>query len=272
MRCPLCGKEAKTARGLTKHLTGTEKYGGHSRDPSEAVRIAGSATGIYILSETARSTPLPVVTSTTDDGDDFFYACLAQVVDNKNLPKYQFERVIDFCLGTFLPLIMSAIDGAPVELVTQEFPLKKPQNNQSTNMDYVLFRGSGGTRPTGWIFLELKTDPRSVRVTQNDINVRLITDEVTMQSLVEDLETITANSSLGTKYAEHHERLEKFRRDFDKSIELVYLGSTDPGIALAPGQYRALTFKDLAFIELSEFNDEWRVFKELALPTLAALH
>ena len=39
MNCPYCNKEAKTSRGLIKHLTGTKKYGGHGFSVDEAQQI-----------------------------------------------------------------------------------------------------------------------------------------------------------------------------------------------------------------------------------------
>lgn len=46
MNCPMCGKAAKTERGLRKHLTGTRPYGGHEFDEARATAVASAATAV----------------------------------------------------------------------------------------------------------------------------------------------------------------------------------------------------------------------------------
>lgn len=53
MNCPLCGKPAKTARGLTTHLKGTKPYGGHELSDADAAAQVGIAQG-HATAATAR--------------------------------------------------------------------------------------------------------------------------------------------------------------------------------------------------------------------------
>lgn len=43
MRCPLCGKPARTDAGLRKHLTGAIPYGGHALTPERASEVVLTA-------------------------------------------------------------------------------------------------------------------------------------------------------------------------------------------------------------------------------------
>lgn len=69
----------------------------------------------------------------------------------------------------FLADIVESHQKAHVDLLAQELPLKKPGSFQSTTMDYILFRHDEQGRDGAWIFLELKTDSRSVRGVQDQI-------------------------------------------------------------------------------------------------------
>jgi hypothetical protein len=141
MRCPLCGKEAKTARGLTKHLMGGERYGGHELpEPDAVARVAEAASAPRVPEvEPQELTTIAIQQQPTpEERSGFVYAALHRLVANKDLPKYQFERIIDGFLGMFLADIVEHLqDSQRVDLVAQEFPLKKPGSYQSTNMDYI---------------------------------------------------------------------------------------------------------------------------------------
>lgn len=270
MICPKCGKVAKTKQGLAKHLRGTTHYGGHNVSAEEAIRLVAqlSASPPDIVSETPpRAMAVIEKRISIEDQEDFFFACLTHVVDNKGLPKYQFERVIDFCLGPFLPHILCQLYRAEVHLVTQEFPLKKPGSFQSTNMDYVLFRS--GDKPA-WVFLELKTDSRSVSQDQMATYSSLIVGGIQMTHLVEDLRQIQIHSSQPTKYAAHLGRIDSYKDELSAPIELVYLAPVRQELPISPHLYKSLTFDDLSKIDLEKYDEQWDLFKNLALPVLVS--
>jgi hypothetical protein len=191
------------------------------------------------------------------------YAALARVVGNKELPKYQFERVIDAFLGSFLADIVEHYTGGEVNLVAQEFPLKKPDSFQSTNMDYVLFRRDEPGRAGVWVSLELKTDPRSLRDVQDEIYARVL-DAGTMASLVNDVRQIAPRSSQREKY---HTLLTRFDGyPLDRPIELVYLAPGRHELSGYEGRFTSISFGQLNNVEVDDFAGEWGVFKELVLP------
>jgi hypothetical protein len=267
MRCPLCGKEAKTARGLTKHLMGGERYGGHELPEQEAlmrVEEAASAPAIPDVEPQELTTIAVEQQPNPEQRSGFVYAALRRLVANKDLPKYQFERIIDGFLGMFLADIVEHVQTAQrVDLVAQEFPLKKPGTYQSTNMDYVLFRHDEDSRTGAWIFLELKTDPRSVRGTQDQIYADIL-DRAAMPALIDDVRSITARSSQSAKYQALLSRFDGYR--LDREIEVMYLAPDKHQLPGYEGRFTSLTFDDLERIEVDDYAGEWGVFKELVLP------
>lgn len=267
MRCPLCGKEAKTPRGLTKHLTGGERYGGHELPEREALmRVAAAASAPTVPEvEPQELTTIAVEQQPNpEQRSGFVYAALRRLVANKDLPKYQFERIIDGFLGMFLADIVQHVqDAQRVDLVAQEFPLKKPGTYQSTNMDYVLFRHDEESRAGAWIFLELKTDPRSVRSVQDQIYADIL-DTAAMPTLMDDVRSITSRSSQPAKYEALHTRFDGY--PLDREIEVMYLAPDEHELPGYEGRFTSLTFADLDSVEVDDYAGEWGVFKELVLP------
>jgi hypothetical protein len=267
MRCPLCSKEAKTARGLTKHLMGGELYGGHDLPEVQAIaRVAEAvqAPSAHEVDPQELTTIAVEQQPTPEERSGFVYAALRRLVANKDLPKYQFERIIDGFLGMFLADIVEHLqDAKRVDLVAQEFPLKKPGSYQSTNMDYILFRHDEDGRAGAWIFLELKTDPRSVRSVQDQIYADIL-DTATMPALIDDVRSISARSSQRAKYQTLHSRFGGY--PLDREIEVMYLAPDKHQLLGYEGRFTSLTFADLDEVEVGDYAGEWGVFKELVLP------
>ena len=270
MRCSLCGKEAKTARGLTKHLMGGEQYGGHELPEPEAVmRVAeaSSAPPVADIDPQELTTIAVEQKPNPEQRSGFVYAALHRLVANKDLPKYQFERIIDGFLGMFLADIVEHFqDARRVDLVAQELPLKKPGSFQSTNMDYILYRFDEDGREGAWIFLELKTDPRSVRGIQDQIYADIL-DTASMPTLIDDVRAIAAHSSQRDKYEALLARFEGY--PLDREIEVMYLSPERHELPGYMGRFTSLTFKDLDQIDVDDYAGEWGVFKELVLPAFA---
>ena len=267
MRCPLCDKEAKTARGLTKHLTGGGRYGGHELPEPEALTRVAEAVSAPAVAEVE---PQELTTIAVEQQPNlqqrsgFVYAALHRLVANKDLPKYQFERIIDGFLGMFLADIVQHVQTAQrVDLVAQEFPLKKPGTYQSTNMDYVLFRHDEEGRAGAWIFLELKTDTRSVRGVQDQIYADIL-DTAAMPALIDDVRSITERSSQPAKYEALRSRFNGY--PLGREIEVMYLAPDKHQLPGYEGRFTSLTFADLDAVEVEDYAGEWGVFKELVLP------
>ena len=98
--------------------------------------------------------------------DRFLPALLQHLQDNREFPKYQYERRLDAFISFFLPDVLRArfhLDtSVPVRI--PEFPTRPTRRGWflSENIDYFLFDPNAGTL---WL-VELKTDEGSVRPKQ----------------------------------------------------------------------------------------------------------
>lgn len=131
MQCPLCGKQAKTARGLIKHLIGGARYGGHELDEKSALVQGTTVSEVELPDEDSKVDASAKVTTSTEvpasTKAGFLYVALTRVVGNKDLPRYQFERVIDAFLASFLPGILESLDGVESISWLKSFRLRNPR-------------------------------------------------------------------------------------------------------------------------------------------------
>lgn len=265
--CPICGKEAKTPWGLRGHLTGTRPYSGHELTAPEAAFTAAAAT------------PLP--TKAPVDADAYLVEALTNLVANKRLPKYEFERCVDPFLGVFLPEIVQKLlpERGQLSLASQEFPLKKLENNQSTNVDYVLHSFAATDRP--WVFLELKTDNGSMKSSQARIYAERLPG-TSMKRLLADVELIKAVSKKGPKYAALLKPFDRYK-PWTGGVRVVYL-TPGPDRATAAkllpknadaelvGAFDAIltcrTFAEVRTFELEKFPVSWLLFRDAVIPAI----
>ena len=89
----------------------------------------------------------------------------------RHLPKYQLERRSDLFFSLYLPKVLEARLGFPMNpLVAPEFPVRKAtihphlRGDDCCNIDYLAQSATGSES----VFVELKTDQASRRVQQDD--------------------------------------------------------------------------------------------------------
>lgn len=188
----------------------------------------------------------------------------ARLVEFKRLPKYQFERRVDAFLVGFLPELLGHLLGGRVEPVVPEFPLKKPNSNQSTNVDHVFFVHQDDREHDYWLFLELKTDMGSVGQVQVDTYAHYA--GLGMERLFNDVLLIQAASTHAKKYT----ALLKYFEGLDRRrpIKVVYLSPAEViGLPLSD-TFRNVTFAQLADIEVRQHAEAWQLFRSIVLPSL----
>jgi hypothetical protein len=259
MQCPVCSKEVKTDAGLRKHAMGNPGFGGHDHSPEQADGLVLQARGGASFVRVAR--PEVVVTPAPPEAA---LAFLTEVFDllvaNKQLPKYQFERRVDIFVNVFLEDVLGALFGGTYQLVVPEFPLKKDDDCNSTNVDYLLFH----TTPEGhekWVFLELKTAAGSIGPKQLAVYRRSV--ERGMPALMRDLPLIRERTKARAAYDELALRLSAFPHD--RPIEIIYLAPVAMNEAeLGPGG-RSVTFEQLRTVEIGHHPEVWRMFRDSVL-------
>lgn len=157
---------------------------------------------------------------------DSLIVLMKHLVKWRQYPKYALERRLDIFLTPFLAPYLSERMEAPVELVAPEFPLKRPGNAQSTNIDYLLYCRS--ERDPRWVFLELKTDARSISKEQLSTYLRLAG-----RPFLEIVDNVEKGIAPHSKHAEKYERLLKHVRKgrtdrLTDRIEIAYLSPKRP--------------------------------------------
>ncbi len=163
--------------------------------------------------------------------------------------KYSLERRIDIFLTPFLAPFLSARMEAPVTLVAPEFPIKLESSNQSVNVDDLLRREG---RSPAWLFLELKTDARSLRDEQLAHYLRARANG--MARVLADLDPIR-KATLPV----HRPKYDELRKAVDESgpamdqIEIVYLSPESPA---AEGVVW-FSLKDFASWDAPDHRDLW---------------
>jgi len=235
---------------------GSLGLGGHEHTLEQAEPLLTQARTGETLVRAAR--PDVVVTAAPPEAALAFLTEVFDVlVSNKQLPKYQFERRVDIFVNVFLADVLSALFGGTYQLVVPEFPLKKDDNHQSTNVDYLLFC----TTPDGhhkWIFLELKTASGSIGQEQLSIYRRSV--ERGMPALMSDIPLLRERTKARAEYDELSRRLSGFPHD--RPIEIIYLAPVAMNEAeLGPGG-RSVTFDQLRTLEVARHPEVWRMFRD----------
>jgi hypothetical protein len=189
---------------------------------------------------------------------DFIEQLFAQMALDKALPKYQFERRVDAFLAILLPDLLAQTFGGDVSYVVPEFPIKKPGNNQSTNVDHVYFDHRGR-----WLFVEIKTD----RDSESDGQVGTYLSAIArgMPALVADIHDIRAATVKRAKYDMLLERLAGY--PLDLPIELVYLAPAG-GETRFPPAVKLLDYARLGRLNHRAHPEVWTAFRNRLVPAL----
>jgi hypothetical protein len=187
------------------------------------------------------------------------------------IPKFQVERAISPLLGIFLSDILKekpanvSTDKSEnkIEIICAEFPLKKAENNQSTNIDWLMYDEDREEL----IFFELKTSDSSYKQEQFDI-YDSISNKNSFSFLIDDLEKIRNASSEHGKYAKIIEDTKKFEYEIRSCTKarIVYLVPKkikDKLIDNFGQKHTVLSFSDLPkTLPSTKFASEWEVIRD----------
>ncbi|KON81237.1 hypothetical protein PA01_06110 [Azoarcus sp. PA01] len=204
----------------------------------------------------------------------FIPELMNHIMKGANIPKVQVERVVGPVLGFFIADVLTAtlaedpVLSGDYVMLCPEFPLKKTDDNQSTNIDWLLFNK---TRKE-LVLLELKTTDTTFSSEQAGIYLKK-RDEINeggADFLLNNFQTIAANSTESGKYQFVLEELDKALPDFRQAVSecrkarVVYLV---PNVVKTAGHSefermdKVLSFGDLADDIAGPFSGEWRAIK-----------
>ena len=117
----------------------------------------------------------------------------------RHLPAYQLERRADIFFALFLPEVLGKHFEIPMNpILVPEFPIKNPENNQSSKIDYLALQQSRDRKPKRAFLVELKTDMSSRREEQDRVLGYAVHRQ--MKKLVLDVIEICRATSERSKY------------------------------------------------------------------------
>lgn len=206
---------------------------------------------------------------TTGNYQNFLHRLMKQIIEGREIPKVQVERMLSPILGIFVEEFLtkyfeSTDFAGEIKLLAYEFPLKKEFNDQSTNLDFLLFNKSKNTL----IFLEVKTDVSSDNRTQLE-NYIYFKECITSNSgtfLFTDLTKIAKKSSKGNKYQKVLSRIEEYKKELSHCFDVKVVYLVPAPLAAKIRENNAIDFV-LSFSDLPEkidsnYNEEWLIIKE----------
>ena len=206
-----------------------------------------------------------------DDAAAYLRLLFAQLVRNKALPKYQFERRIDALLSPFVSDLVAHFLGGIATQVVPEFPLKKKEkeSNQSTNADQLLVVRDRPTGPDAWVLFELKTDAGSFDLPQAYIYLEAQRDG--WWRLRSDIDAIYAATKAKSQYKELMDRIDRGAGDrCPEQVEVLYL---TPSLGLTTLKqtfpFTFITFDQLLEIDMPVYDSVWKALKGAVFPVLA---
>lgn len=200
--------------------------------------------------------------------NDFLRKLLDELADLDKTPKFQLERAISPLLGIFINDIINKVFDAKVIISIPEFPLKKPKNKQSTNIDWLSIDNENKTL----YCIELKTDTHSFRDKQlevyTEIREKIIRDGA--EFLFQELKQIAPKSNRKEKYRRLLEKIDIQKLDFSlyKNFEIIYLVPDDS--KLKAENVTRIDLSELPFNIDTAFKQEWWQIKDFLINLYAS--
>jgi hypothetical protein len=197
----------------------------------------------------------------------FVETLMDHIMEAAMIPKVQIERAISPILSIFLADVLTEtfwddpkLSGY-LAMICPEFPLKKPGNRQSSNIDWLMYNKDRKQL----LFVELKTSDSSVGANQNAIyrgKQKIVNDEGG-SFLIEDLEQLKGASKENGKYLYLLEKVSEFKNDVSEchDTKIIYLVPKSAQHKMKGYADKVLTFGMLSNSITGPFAIEWTVIR-----------
>jgi hypothetical protein len=175
---------------------------------------------------------------------------------NKLLPNYSAERRIDIFINFYLEEILNHFLGSDsIKFILPEFPLKKENNNQFTQIDYVCF----DTKKRIIYFVELKTDENSVKPLQ----YATYNSYTNWSRCFNEFKTIKEVPHRKKIYIEKYKKANEILETnglcgIDCPIKIVYISP----IKFPAPNISIITFEQLMHFTPNKYQDEWKLLSD----------
>ena len=191
---------------------------------------------------------------------------MKHILGGTKIPKVQLERAINPILSFFIESILENILKRPqnsIKLISPEFPLKKETNNQSTNVDFLLFDKLNASL----IFFELKTDSSSGNTDQ--VTTYCFYKEIIKRNsanyLRKDLIQISKKSGKKSKYNYIINNFDSVLSNPNKvfNLEIIYLvpQQIKNNILRFSEVDRVLSFNELPLTINDPYSQYWEIIQ-----------
>jgi hypothetical protein len=198
----------------------------------------------------------------------FIKDLMDHIMEGVMIPKAKIELAVGPILSMFLEDVLTAtlrddpaLSGSIV-MICPEFPLKKPDNMQSTNIDWLMYNKDRQQL----LFVELKTSDTSFNFIQNAI-YRANQDAVRGESgsfLMEDLEQVTNASTETGKYRyilENKLSLYKTEITTCRDAKIIYIIPKSVQHKVQGLADKVFSFEMLSNSITSKYAEEWSVIR-----------
>lgn len=199
----------------------------------------------------------------------FIETLMDYIMEATMIPKSQIERAVGPILSMFLAVVLTEtvredqnLSGSLV-MVSPEFPLKKKDNWQSTNIDWLMYN----TGRKQLLFVELKTSDTSFNDDQN-MTYHLTQKAILNKGgafLIEDLEQMRDRSSEKGKYQYILEtKVLPLKHEISTchDAKLIYLIPKSAEHKIQGHADKVLTFAMLSESIPGKFAEEWRIIRD----------
>jgi hypothetical protein len=195
----------------------------------------------------------------------FVKTMMDNIMEGVMIPKVQIERAVGPIMSMFLPEVLTKtlfedpVLSGPLELICQEFPLKKQDNRQSTNIDWLMYN----TERKQLVFVELKTSDTSVYDPEQIAVYREKQETVRREGgsfLIEDLEQLRDASQESGKYRFILEKKVlpfKFQITSCHDARIIYIVPKSAEQKVQGYADKVLNFKMLSNSITGLFAEEW---------------
>lgn len=181
-----------------------------------------------------------------------------RLCQNKQLPKYQFERCSDVFISMFLgDWLKDKVKEDELVYVANEFPLKKDKNCGSTNVD-LLYVGKSCL-----YFVELKTDSSSFSQGQISSYLNHINKKTSSSDYIDPINAISEGSDKNEKYQHLISRLKNMK---NMNIQFILVSPEDSNLS---SDGKILGFNLLDFINCKELDTPHCELWSILQPKLA---
>jgi len=186
---------------------------------------------------------------------DCFQKLFSYIEEMENLPGFSIERRLDVFVAHFLPGYLSekVYKSKEVRLIAAEFPLKKPESNQFTAVDYLCFVEDGND--SRWVLVEFKTSEETLKTDhdQKQFNRYRVAQEAGMVANLTALRQIRAASDNKSSFDSLLQKISGVQAIIDQ-VDIVYLtplGRKPAGFSDVPAKQSPHVF----WVSMKEFGE-----------------